>query len=232
MTTVLKQPNNLAAPVVVVADGAFPQHSIPLDILRKAATIVCCDGACEKLLQHGFTPHHIVGDMDTISPLLQQRFAAILHHFPDQETNDLTKAINFCIAQGCDTVNIVGATGCCEDHTIANIALLADYAAKIKVKMISDTGIFTPLLSSATLNSFPQQKVSVFCLTPETRISSQGLKYPLNGVIFDSWWKGTRNEATDRHIDLQFNGGKVIVYQVFGEEFQPTNATLDREKYI
>ncbi|MDR0294602.1 MAG: thiamine diphosphokinase [Prevotellaceae bacterium] len=215
MSALLKQANNFATPVVIVADGAFPQHPVPLEILQKAATIVCCDGACNKLLQHGFTPHHIVGDMDSISPLLQQRFAAILHHFPDQETNDLTKAVKFCIAKGCEAVDIVGATGCREDHSIGNISLLADYAADIRVKMISDTGIFTPLLSSAALDSFPEQKVSIFCLTPAICIISQGLKYPLNEVIFDSWWKGTLNKATGHRIDLQFNFGKIIVYQSF-----------------
>ncbi|MCL2097949.1 MAG: thiamine diphosphokinase [Bacteroidales bacterium] len=218
MSTLLKQTNSLATPVVVVADGAFPRHSAPMELLRKAATIVCCDGACEKLLQHGFTPHYIVGDMDSISPLLQQRFAAILRHFPDQETNDLTKAVKFCIAQGCDSLDIVGATGGREDHTIGNIALLADYAAEIRVKMVTDTGIFTPLLSSATLNSFAGQEVSIFCLTPETRIIAKGLKYSLDKVIFDTWWKGTLNEATGHSIDLQFSFGKIIVYQRFNEQ--------------
>ena len=207
------QPKRFATPVVIVADGAFPQHQVPLELLRKAATIVCCDGACEKLLQHGFVPHHIVGDMDSISLALQQRFAAILHHFPDQETNDLTKAVKFCIAQGCDALDIVGATGGREDHSIANIALLADYATEISAKIVSDTGIFTPLLSSATLHSFAGQKISVFCLTPETRITAQGLQYPLHNVIFNSWWKGTLNVATGNKIHLQFDAGKVIVFQ-------------------
>jgi len=212
MSTDMMSTVSLAAPVVVVADGAFPQHQAPLALLRKAATIVCCDGACDKLLQHGFTPHYIVGDMDSISPQLQERFAHIIHYFPDQETNDLTKAVNFCIAHGCHAIDIIGATGGREDHSIGNISLLVDYAEKISVKMVSDTGVFIPLLSSATLDSFPKQKVSIFCLTPETRIISQGLKYPLNNVIFDSWWKGTLNESTSHHISLQFDDGKVVVY--------------------
>ena len=213
MPALPEQPNKLAAPVVIVADGAFPQHSLPMELLQKAATIVCCDGACEKLIRHGFTPHHIVGDMDSISPMLQQRFAAILHPFPDQETNDLTKAVKFCRTQGCKALDIVGATGGREDHTIGNIALLADYAMEISVRMVSDTGVFTPLLSSATLHSFAGQEVSIFCLTPETHIIAQGLQYPLHDVIFDSWWKGTLNTATGEKIHLQFDAGKVIVFQ-------------------
>ncbi len=203
--------------MVIVADGTFPTHPVPLEILRNAATIVCCDGACEKLTLHGFTPQYIIGDMDSIPVALQQRFADRLYPLADQETNDLTKAVNFCLENGCETLNILAATGGREDHCIGNIALLADYAEKLQVRMISDTGTFTPLLKSASIHSFSGQKVSVFCITPNTQIISQGLKYPLREVVFDSWWKGTLNEASGNTIDLQFAAGKLIVYQTFAD---------------
>ncbi|MBK7480581.1 MAG: hypothetical protein IPI69_13260 [Bacteroidales bacterium] len=40
-----------------------------------------------------------------------------------------------------------------EDHTIGNISLLAEYAGEVSVVMVSDTGIFTPILESKSLSS-------------------------------------------------------------------------------
>jgi thiamine pyrophosphokinase len=153
--------------------------------------------------------------MDSITPRLAAQYARILHPSAEQETNDLTKAVHFCHTHGVEKVCIVGATGERDDHSIGNIALLADYAALFKsVEMLTDHGRFTPLLTSTTLESYAGQQVSVFCLTPPyLRINSEGLKYPLRDVIFDSWWKGTLNEALDARFRILFESGKVIIFR-------------------
>jgi len=212
MTTL---PVQLTTPVVILADGDFPRHPTPLSILQKAGTIVCCDGAAEKLLQHGKQPDYIVGDMDTISAALQQELVSILHPSADQETNDLTKAVRFCVEHGCTKVTILGGSGGREDHSLGNISLLADYAALLQVEMVTDTGIFTPALKSISFESYPGEKMSIFCLTPATQIIAEGLRYPTDKVVFDSWWKGTLNEATGNTFRLNFDKGKVIVYRAF-----------------
>jgi thiamine pyrophosphokinase len=203
-------------PVVIVANGCFPQHAIPLKALQEAGTIVCCDGAVKKIVEHGLKPACIVGDMDSISPLHAAQYARILYPSAEQETNDLTKAVHLCHAHSVKKVCIVGATGERDDHSIGNIALLADYATLLsEVEMLTDSGRFTPLLTSATLESYAGQQVSVFCLTPHLRINSEGLKYPLRDVLFDSWWKGTLNEALDARFRILFESGKVILFRTY-----------------
>jgi thiamine pyrophosphokinase len=154
--------------------------------------------------------------MDSITPLHAAQYARILYPSAEQETNDLTKAVHFCHVHGVEKVCIVGATGERDDHSIGNIALLADYAALLsEVEMLTDHGRFTPLLTSATLESYAGQQVSVFCLTPHLRINSEGLKYPLRDVIFDSWWKGTLNEALGTRFRILFEKGKVILFRTY-----------------
>ena len=203
-------------PVVIVADGCFPQHDVPLKALRDAGTIVCCDGAVTKIVAHGLQPSYIVGDMDSITPSHAAQYAHILHPSAEQETNDLTKAVHFCVAHGVTEVRIVGATGERDDHTIGNIALLAGYATILhSVEMLTNHGRFTPLLASATLESYAGQQVSVFCLTPHLHINSEGLKYPLRGVVFDLWWKGTLNEALGNRFRILFEKGIVILFRTY-----------------
>ena len=106
---------------VILADGTFPQHSVPLDYLRKADRIVCCDGSAENAVTAGLTPFAIVGDMDSLSREMKMRFSDRIFQDSEQETNDLTKAVKWCHGEGYNHIVITGATGKREDHTIGNI---------------------------------------------------------------------------------------------------------------
>ena len=50
--------------VVILANGDFPIHPIPLRILTDAKTIICCDGAVNNMETYGRVPDFIIGDMD------------------------------------------------------------------------------------------------------------------------------------------------------------------------
>ena len=59
--------NILKNPLVIVANGDFPSHPIPLEILNKAISILACDGAADTLLENNYTPNLILGDLDSLS---------------------------------------------------------------------------------------------------------------------------------------------------------------------
>ncbi len=198
---------------VILANGAFPQHPVPVSFLQTALRIVCCDGATEALLRYGLEPQYIVGDLDSLSEEIEQRYGDILHHDPDQEINDLTKAVRFCIKNGWTDITILGATGKREDHSLGNISLLADYAEIADVQMITDYGVFMPVLQSARFESFPGQQVSIFSLTPDTVFTFRGLKYLLIGKKISSWWQGSLNEACGNEFDIDTDKGKALVFR-------------------
>lgn len=117
--------------VVIVADGSFPTHAAPLKSLHEADFVVCCDGAAAALTNYGIEPGVIIGDLDSLTNELAERFSDRLLPDPDQETNDLTKAVNWCAAHKATDLVILGATGKREDHTLGNISLLASYGKLI-----------------------------------------------------------------------------------------------------
>ena len=200
---------------VIVANGAFPAHFIPLSFLRKALHIICCDGATERLLEYGIEPDFIIGDLDSLSQELQQRYSHCLYHDDDQETNDLTKAVRFCVEKQWNEITILGATGKREDHTLGNISLLADYAGYSNIQLITDFGVFSPLLKSESFKSFVGQQVSIFSLTPNTVFTFIGLKYPITGQTLLSWWQGTLNEAMGNEFTIEMDSGKALVFREF-----------------
>ncbi len=198
---------------IILANGEFPKSSKVLDILRNAAHIVCCDGATQNLLNFGLKPSVIVGDMDSLSEKIQKEYHEKIIKNPEQNTNDLTKAINWCVDNKITDVIIIGATGKREDHTIANIALLGRYTKQLNVKIITDYGEFLAINETTRFKSYKGQQVSVFTITPNVEISSQGLKYPLKDLKLSSWWMGTLNESLGSEFTLSFKKkGIFIVY--------------------
>lgn len=201
---------------IILADGNFPEHKIPLDYLRNnAERIVCCDGSAEPLVKAGFIPYAIIGDLDSISKKISEEFSDRLFKFEEQETNDLTKAVRWCIGRGFRDLVILGATGKREDHTIGNISLLAEYVRETALMMVTDSGILRPFLKSCKLPSIPGQQVSIFSINPETEITSAGLLYPLVRRKLRNWWEATLNEATDDFVEIEFEGGAIIVFMGF-----------------
>ena len=200
---------------VILAKGTYPTHNVPLRHLLEAELIVCCDGAAKKLVAHGLEPGIIIGDLDSVSPALKKKYAKVLVQDSDQETNDLTKAVNWCIRAGIKEVTILGATGIREDHTLGNISLLADYNRSIKATILTDTGSFMVYDHSVTVSSRAGQQVSLFSIDPTLKVTSTGLRYPLNNLTLHSWWRGTLNEAAGDKFSLDFEGGQVIVFIQF-----------------
>ena len=205
---------NKTIQTVILADGRFPYGEIPLKILNAAKYIVCCDGAVDGLVEYGLEPYAIVGDMDSASEEVKEKYKSIIHASSHQYTNDLTKAIYFCLQQGFHDVVILGATGLREDHAFGNVSLLAQYSEILDVQMVTNHGTFSAIKHTTIFNSFPGQQVSVFTLDAGTRMCSENLKYPLKDVCFDSWWKGTLNESTSSSFTLTLETGKrIIVFQ-------------------
>ncbi len=132
-------------------------------------------------------------------------------------------------------IYIVGATGGREDHSLGNISHLADYAAelpefvaalsKIKqpknvhlvpsadIQMVTDNGVFLPVLNSTELVGRRGDGLSIFSFDPTLKITSKGLEYKTDKVVFDMWWKATLNKFAERKVELNFNHpAKVLLY--------------------
>lgn len=201
------------AETVILANGDLPTHSISLSILNNCDYLVCCDGATNNILSTDRIPDAIVGDCDSLSIENQQRFANIINRVAEQDTNDLTKAVNFCIKQGRTSITILGATGKREDHTIANISLLCEYIQYADVEMITDYGIFNGINQPSAFESYRKQQVSLFCIDQKP-LTSQQLYYPINNHIFTNWWQASLNEAIDEEFVIE-TAGRTIVYRAY-----------------
>ena len=225
------------AGAVIVGAGDFPRKEYPRYIVRSADRIVCCDGALKTWLRvapalfgHERMPDMVVGDMDSLSPALQKKFAGRIFHVDEQDFNDQTKALRFVLAEwpDVDTIHFVGATGKREDHTIGNMALLMEYARALdgriapsdglsammdkaletyrgrglQLEMVTDFCTAAAFTDSVSLCVGQGRKVSIFSSDNSLKIKSAGLQWPTDDVVFDGLWKATLNRAAEDTITL------------------------------
>lgn len=198
---------------VILGDGDFPSSEIPLNILKNARYLCCCDGAAMHCTERGIMPDAIVGDGDSMSAEFKRKYKEIIHIVNEQDDNDLTKATRHCVAKGLHSIAYIGATGKREDHTLGNISLILRYTNELNVRpvMFTDYGYFITANGPCALATFPRQQISIFNFSC-SRIAGHGLKW--NTYPYRSWWQGTLNEATGNSIELDTDGN-IIVYLTY-----------------
>ena len=204
---------------VILATGTPPAHPVPLRLFREADRLIACDGAWRKAFDLGRPPDVVVGDGDSLGEdgreALAQKGIPFIGE-EEQETNDLCKAFRHALATGAegDAFVILGATGRREDHALGNIFHLLDLATNIPrgadgtgappVSMVTDFGTFEPVLPpGGTWTASAGRSVSVFAPVPGTRMASEGLEWPLEGVALNALWRGTLNRTTGATFTLR-----------------------------
>lgn len=198
---------------VIIANGQFPTHPIPLSCIERANYIICSDGAANEFIKNGGNPNAIVGDCDSISKENRELYSNIIFPDKDQETNDLTKSVQFCVERGLKEIVIVGGTGKREDHTLGNISLLADYISIAKVVMVTNWGVFTPIISTTEFKSYKGEKISIFSID-QVKLKTENLKYPLNDRILTNWWQGSLNVSIANSFKI-ITSGRTIIFQAY-----------------
>lgn len=199
---------------IVLANGAFPRHALPLGMLKKARHIVCCDGAVEKLAAAGCKPAAVVGDCDSQTTADMDKWHTLLHIDKSEEYNDLQKALKYCLSQNCRKAALIGCNGLRDDHFIANLSIMADYSAVMDLVMVTDYGIFNVIRRTTAFAAKPGTQVSVFTTCRSLPLTFRGLKYPVERRTFSRLWEGSLNEALADSFQIILHGeGNVLVYR-------------------
>lgn len=201
---------------VILANGEFPRREYPLWLLKNADVVVCCDSALNvrRLRRLGVEPAAVVGDLDSISDAERKSLGDKAVKVEEQDYNDLNKAFLW-LRENCPEateIHILGAAGRSEAHALGNLSYLLFWekqyaldASGIKVEMVSDYNTAFAVCDSCELHVGEGRKLSFFAQDPSLRIKSSGLRWPLDEVSFDYWFRGTLNCATEDAVSLEFN---------------------------
>lgn len=198
------------ARIAIIANGAPPESAGERAALAACGGCVCCD----RLPPAGAPPLlAVVGDLDTLgaAALPPDR----LFHDPDQETNDLTKAVRWCRAHFPEArLDFFAVTGRREDHTLANLSLIAGYGRPAEVPTAS--GCFRLFMAGEHRVAVrPGAPVSFVSFVPQ-RVTARGVVWPVEDLLLDSLWRATLNRAEASTLSLRCEA-PLFVYQPWSD---------------
>ena len=201
----------LLKPFTIVANGQFPNHPLPLQILYESKTIICTDGSANLLIDKGINPNVIIGDMDSLL-IDNKAFSGQFIKDSNQENTDLEKAFEWCIKNNVNTINVLGASQQREDHSIANLYLLSTYCDAINLTYVTDYFSITCHEGNRIFSSFKNQIVSILPVKHIQDISTENLKYNLSDEELPISSRGISNQSISDSFTIN-SSAKIWVFR-------------------
>ena len=189
------------APYALFGNGPEPLHSIIKERLKLIKTFFCVDGGADKLIQMGYTPDIILGDMDSVTQKREQYNCKIVP-LENQSQNDMEKSLSWCVDNGIKELDLFGFSYGRDDQHLASLIIMKNYSDRIKMKMYTENSLIFCINDHTTFPSLPDQTISLITLNRKTKISTTGLKYSLNNEVLNSPGHGISNAANGTNFSV------------------------------
>ncbi|RNC84011.1 MAG: thiamine diphosphokinase [Balneola sp.] len=198
---------------LIIAGGVPPTKKLIEKEIEKADLTIGADSGGHTFLGYGFTPDIVIGDMDSFV-YTRHKGVNILED-PDQESNDLEKALSYALTKGAKTCVILGALGKRIDHVMKNFSVLQQFQPRFDSILFRDDYGDTFLVTSPYKIGLPVGSIISFfpVRNPVEAFTSSGVLYPLTNSILEMGGQdGTSNEITSADAELRFKEGYLGVF--------------------
>lgn len=199
---------------LIVCNGEAPSKTLLEHYLEKVSYSIAADGGMNTFLNYGLSPRLLVGDLDSFTKT--DALSIEIEHSPDQESNDLEKALEAGIRRNFTEFIVLGATGKRVDQTLKNFSVMQAYHNKGYLVSFVDFYFESFILPEKySGNTWPGQTISLFPISGKVGgIRTKGLKYPLNHEILENGMRdGSSNESNSSEIFISHESGNLLLMQ-------------------
>lgn len=205
--------------IVIFANGILDAPKDTVERwLQEDDVIVAADGGTQHVLTAGLRPHHVIGDLDSLSQRLREELAAqgtTFHpHPPAKDETDLELALLWAAEQAATRILILGALGGRPDQTVANLLLLSMPELRGQDVRIVDGGWEIHLLrggETLTLTGAPGDRFSLLPLGGDADgVHTEGARYPLeNETLHFGPARGVSNVLEAEEVTITLERGQL-----------------------
>jgi thiamine pyrophosphokinase len=198
---------------LLLIGGAGPGKNALALVARGMDLIVAADSGLEPALAAGLLPDLVVGDMDSLSDVsLLDRFppSRVLTFPRDKDETDTEIGLRIMKERGCGDITLAGGGSGRIDHLLG-IAALFERAAP-PTRWLTDCEEARLVEREAEFGGWQGCTVSIFPLGKRAaRMRSEGLQWPLDGLVFRRGCMGISNRANAARVRITVGVGRLLV---------------------
>ncbi|NGP77628.1 thiamine diphosphokinase [Balneolaceae bacterium YR4-1] len=198
---------------LILCNGSPPSKQLFGECLEWADLFIAADGGGNVAHSLNTLPDIVIGDLDSFEYPDSESYMVLFD--PDQETNDLEKALKKAIDEGAMELIVLGATGKRLDQTLKNLSVMKQFNNSFNSLVYKDNYGDTFILPDIYRKELePGTQISLFPLSGEvTGIHTEGLKYSLTDEkLMNGVRDGSSNEVVSSPIEITHKEGDLLMF--------------------
>jgi thiamine pyrophosphokinase len=207
--------------VLVFANGTIVDPTWILPWLKQATTVIAADGGSAHLQRLDFRPNLVIGDLDSISPDVQnwldRHDVPQIKHPTHKDETDLELALLYAAATFAEPIRVFGALGGRLDQELANILLLAHPQLRVRdVQLVEQWQRAWLVVETTTIHGAIGDTVSLVPLAGDAHVArTTGLAWELrDSVLTFGQARGVSNVLSAETATVTLSSGLVLCVHV------------------
>ncbi len=206
-------PTDFEGSALIAAAGTLPDGELTARLRTEHSLMIAADGAAASLAASGILPDVMIGDLDSGAADVERLRSAGVEviDVPDQERNDLEKALALAAGRGHTRITVIGAAGGMTDHTLNNFSVLARFADRLRIRIVENRAQGFLLQDGLRLEARAGDRISLIPL-PDVTLTTDGLVWELRAErLTYGAREGASNRAAGDTITVEVHAGTVLV---------------------
>jgi thiamine pyrophosphokinase len=204
---------------LIVTGGDCPPPEIISALAKEAVLVIAADSGLDVCLSADIEPDIVVGDFDSIrrESLASVSEDKILRYPEEKDYTDTELAVEAAIHRGAQRIVLAGGGAGRLDHLLAVRALFERETPIHEWHTAKECVFLVPAQCSLHFSASSSLVVSVFPLSKGARgMRSQGLKWPLDGLVWDCGHFGVSNRTVTPQVEISSGQEPILVILPLG----------------
>lgn len=191
--------------------------------LCKGKRTVAVDGGYEFFKRAKLIPEILIGDFDSLKPKLEKLPAKIqiVRHPEAKDRTDAEIAVDHCIANGAERIELVQPSFGEPDQFMGNMMLLTQYALHKRNPsyvclciLNREYEAFAIRDGRYWIKGKPGEMISIIPMSDQIKLSWSGTSYDVDKVVIERGEsRALRNTFRSKKAEIRINGLALLVHQ-------------------
>lgn len=199
--------------IVIIGNGEDWQEEKIIHFCQKADYIIAADNGLAILDRFHIRPDLIIGDLDSVSPLLLKHYSEIPveKHPRKKDLTDSELSIQKAICMNPREIILLAMTGNYFDHSYASVInLFRNDQQGVEIKIITSNSVIFPVMRNTTLQNLKGRRFSLFPLCPVREFSLAGAQYQFSKKNLEITDYSISNVIISNRLEINFEEGMLF----------------------